>query len=84
EEIAKGAAIENLLLPLEAGLDDIPVLTLDPDSAQAVRQGRVLSELPHTDGLHLASLHDVPVALVEVDGGTAKVVRGFNLPDVAE
>jgi len=26
----------------------------------------------------------VPVALVEVDGGTAKVVRGFNLPDVAE
>ena len=84
EEIAKGAAIENLLLPLEAGLDDIPVLTLDPDSAQAVRQGRVLSELPHTDGLHLATAHDVPVALMELSGGTAKVVRGFNLPDVAE
>lgn len=84
EEIAKGAPIENLLLPLEAGLDDIPVLILDPDSAQAVRQGRVLSELPHTDGLHLATLHDVPVALMELDGGTAKVVRGFNIPDVAE
>ncbi|MBL4718530.1 MAG: tRNA pseudouridine(55) synthase TruB [Erythrobacter sp.] len=84
EEIAKGAAIENLLLPLEAGLDDIPVLTLDPDSAQAVRQGRVLSELPHTDGLHLATAHNVPVALMELSGGTAKVVRGFNLPDVAE
>ncbi|MBX7483783.1 tRNA pseudouridine(55) synthase TruB [Qipengyuania qiaonensis] len=84
EEIAKGAPIENLLLPLEAGLDDIPALQLDPDSAQAVRQGRVLSELPNTDGLHLATLHDVPVALMELSGGTAKVVRGFNLPDVAE
>ena len=84
EEAAKGAAIENLLLPLEAGLDDIPALQLDPDSAQAVRQGRVLSGLPHTDGLHLATLHQVPVALMELSGGTAKVVRGFNLPDVAE
>ncbi|HCB78782.1 MAG TPA: tRNA pseudouridine(55) synthase TruB [Erythrobacter sp.] len=84
EEVAKGARIENLLLPLEAGLDDIPALQLDPDSAQAVRQGRVLSELPHADGLHLATLHDVPVALMELSGGTAKVVRGFNLPDVAE
>jgi tRNA pseudouridine55 synthase len=84
EKNAKGAAIENLLLPLEAGLDDIPVLTLDPTSAQAVRQGRVLSDLPHTDGLHLATLHDVPVALMELSGGSAKVVRGFNLPDVAE
>ena len=65
-------------------LDDIPALQLDPDSAQAVRQGRVLSELPHADGLHLATLHDVPVALMELSGGTAKVVRGFNLPDVAE
>ena len=89
EKQAKGAAIENLLLPLEAGLDDIPVLPLDPDSAQAVRQGRVLSDLPPVqgewaDGLHLATLHDVPVALMELSGGTAKVVRGFNIPDVAE
>ncbi|MFA6219105.1 MAG: tRNA pseudouridine(55) synthase TruB [Erythrobacter sp.] len=84
EEIAKGAPIENLLLPLEAGLDDIPALQLDPDSAQAVRQGRVLSGLPHTDGLYLARLEKIPVALVELGGGTARVVRGFNLPDVAE
>ena len=84
EEVAKGAAIENLLLPLEAGLDDIPVLNLEPDSAQAVRQGRVLSDLPQTDGLHLAKLGNTPVALMELEGGTAKVVRGFNLPDVAE
>ena len=88
-EIAKGAPIENLLLPLEAGLDDIPVLILDPTSAQAVRQGRELSGLPPVhgewaEGLHLATLHGVPVALMELDGGTARVVRGFNLTDVAE
>ena len=82
-EIASGAAITDFILPLEAGLDDIPVLRLDPTSAQAVRQGRVVS-VPHRQGLYLAKLDDVPVALMEVDGGTAKVVRGFNLPDVAE
>ena len=84
EEVAKGASLQDLLLPLEAGLDDIPALHLTPESAQAVRQGRVLSGLPHADGLHLARLHDVPVALMECEGGTATVVRGFNLPDVAE
>lgn len=89
EEVAKGAPLEHLILPLEAGLDDIPALPLNPDSAQAVRQGRVLSELPPVhgewaDGLYLAKLEDTPVALMEIAGGTAKVVRGFNLPDVAE
>lgn len=84
DEFARGARLEDLLLPLEAGLDDIPALDLDPESAQAVRQGRVLSGMPQADGLFLARLHDVPVALMESTGGTAKVVRGFNLPDVAE
>ncbi len=83
-EIGKGAPLQDLLLPLEAGLDDIPALQLDPDSAQAVRQGRVISDMPQADGLYLAKLESVPVALVELGGGTMKVVRGFNFPDVAE
>lgn len=83
-EIGKGAPLQDLLLPLGAGLDDIPALQLDPDSAQAVRQGRVLSGMPQTDGLYCAMLENTPVALMELNGGTAKVVRGFNLPDVAE
>ncbi len=78
-EIGKGARLQDLLLPLEAGLDDIPALDLDPTSAQAVRQGRILSGLPHADGLHLARLETVPVALMDIQGGTAIVVRGFNL-----
>jgi len=84
EEIAKGRGLQDLLLPLEAGLDDIPALHLDQTSAQAVRQGRVLSGLPQSSGLYLAKLGAVPVALVEITDGTATVVRGFNLPDVAE
>lgn len=84
-EIGKGAPLQEHLLPLEAGLDDIPALALDPTSAQAVRQGRELSGLPNTDGLHFAKLGSVPIALMEIADGTARVVRGFNLPsDVAE
>jgi tRNA pseudouridine55 synthase len=83
-DIGKGAALEDMLLPLEAGLDGIPALTLDPESAQAVRQGRVVSGLPQPDGLYLAKDRNVAVALMDVSSGTAKVVRGFNLSDTAE
>ncbi|NQZ47596.1 MAG: tRNA pseudouridine(55) synthase TruB [Erythrobacter sp.] len=83
-EIANGAQLSDLLLPLEAGLDDIPALSLTQTNAQALRQGRVVSGLPQSSGLYCAMLDHVPVALVEVLDGTAKVVRGFNLPDVAE
>lgn len=83
-EIGKGAPLEDQLLPLEAGLDGIPALNLVPESVQAVRQGRIISGLPHPDGLHLAMAGTVPVALMELSGGSAKVVRGFNLPDTAE
>ncbi|OCC23264.1 tRNA pseudouridine(55) synthase TruB [Croceicoccus estronivorus] len=83
-EVGKGAALEDVILPLEAGLDDIPALTLDPDAAKAVRQGRVISGLPQDDGLYWAKSGSVPVALMELSGGEARVVRGFNLSDVAE
>jgi tRNA pseudouridine55 synthase len=84
KEIGDGARLEDHLLPLEAGLDGIPALTLDPESAQAARQGRVLSGMPFPDGLYLATAGTIPVALMELSGGTAKVVRGFNLSDAAE
>jgi len=83
-EVGKGAALEDVILPLEAGLDDIPALDLDPESVRAVRQGRVISGLPQDDGLYWARAGNAPVALMQLDAGTAKVVRGFNLPDVAE
>ena len=83
-DVGKGAPLERVLLPLEAGLVDIPALSLDPGQARAVRQGRVLAGLPFEDGLYWAKAGSVPVALVELSGGSLKVSRGFNLKDVAE
>ena len=83
-EFGKGAPLEQILLPLEAGLDDIPAIDLGPEQARAVRQGRVLTGLTQDDGLHWVREGQVPVALVELSGGEARVVRGFNLTDVAE
>jgi len=82
--VGKGAPLENVLLPLEAGLVDIPALDLGPEQARAVQQGRVLAGLPQSDGLYWARAGMVPVALVELSGGSLTVSRGFNLPDVAE
>lgn len=83
-DVGNGAPLEHILLPLEAGLVDIPALSLDPEQARAVRQGRVLAGLPFEDGLYWARAGAVPVALVELSGGSLKVQRGFNLQDVAE
>ena len=83
-EIGKGAPLENVLLPLEAGLVDIPALDLGPEQARAVHQGRVLTGLPHDDGLYWARAGTRPLALVELSGASLTVVRGFNFPDVAE
>lgn len=82
--IGKGAPLEDVILPLEAGLDDIPALSLDPEAVRAARQGRVLTGMPQGDGLYWARAGNVPVALMQIEAGTAKVVRGFNLTDVAE
>ena len=83
-EAGNGAGFENILLPLEAGLDDIPALDLDPEQARAVRQGRVLTGLPHDDGLYWARSGKTPIALVQLSDGRLSVERGFNCTDVAE
>ncbi|ONF95598.1 tRNA pseudouridine(55) synthase TruB [Sphingomonas jeddahensis] len=78
-EAAKARELEQILLPLRAGLDDIPALSLTPDQAGALRQGRVLGGIAADDGQYFACLHDVPVALIEVQAREGRVVRGFNL-----
>ncbi|WNO53921.1 tRNA pseudouridine(55) synthase TruB [Stakelama saccharophila] len=76
---AKDRALEDLFLPLRAGLDDIPALSLTSDQAGLLRQGRVVVGTAADDGLCFAMLDDVPVALVEVRAGEIRVVRGFNM-----
>ena len=78
-EMGQARALEQILLPLRAGLDDIPALALDPDQAGALRQGRVLAGIAVDDGQYFAMLGDTPVALVEALDAQVRVVRGFNL-----
>ncbi len=73
------AQLTRTVLPLEAGLDDIPALPVTPEQAQLLRHGQRLFGIPATPGLHLATDGDTPVALVEVSDDGFKVVRGFNL-----
>jgi len=78
-EMGQARTLEQILLPLRAGLDDIPALALDPDQAGALRQGRVLAGIAVDDGQYFAMLGANPVALVEALDGNVRVVRGFNL-----
>ena len=79
DEHATARSLGDLVLPLRTALDDIPALALEAGQALALRQGRVLSGVAASNGLHLALLADVPVALVDVLDGTVTVERGFNL-----
>jgi tRNA pseudouridine55 synthase len=78
-ELAKARQLEQALLPLTAGLDDIPALPVTPDQARALRQGRRLAGIAAKPGLHIATELSVPVALVELSEGELRVVRGFNI-----
>ena len=76
----QGQPQEDIILPIEAGLVDIPALDLSPEQARAVQAGRVLTGIAMKDGLHWARDADLrPVALVENIDGMLKTVRGFNL-----
>lgn len=78
-EAGMARTLEHLLLPLRAGLDDIPALSLAPDQAGLLRQGQVLAGIAAEDGQYFAQSGDVPIALVEAQSGFVRVVRGFNL-----
>ena len=77
-DAAKARQLTRTVLPLEAGLDDIPGLPVTPEQAQLLRQGQRLFGIP-ARGLLLATDGGTPVALVEASDSDLRVVRGFNL-----
>ncbi len=79
EELAKARRLETALLPLTVALDDIPALSVTPEQARALREGRRLFGIAAPTGLNLAIDGAVPVALVEATDQEVWVVRGFNL-----
>jgi tRNA pseudouridine55 synthase len=78
-QLANARRLEEACLPLAAGLDDIPALTVTAREADLLRRGQQPTGSAARPGLHLAVLDEVPVALVESTGGILRVVRGFNL-----
>ncbi|WP_205478411.1 tRNA pseudouridine(55) synthase TruB [Sphingomonas arenae] len=78
-EAAKSRRLDGAVLPLIAGLDDIPALPIDPEQCRRLQHGQVLFGLPVSPGPYLATDAGRPVALVEVSEGVCKVVRGFNI-----
>jgi tRNA pseudouridine55 synthase len=78
-EIAKARTLDGAVLPLIAGLDDIPALPVTPEQALLLHQGQRLVGTPAEPGFYLAVDDERPVALVEASAGDIRVVRGFNL-----
>ena len=57
-DAAKARTLDGAVLPLEAGLDDIPALPVTPEQAQLLRHGQQLFGIPAMPGLHLATSGD--------------------------
>ena len=78
-DLATARSLDGAVLPLSAGLDDIPALPVTPAEATLLRHGQKLTRTLATPGLHLATDAGRPVALVEAGTDGLTVVRGFNI-----
>jgi tRNA pseudouridine55 synthase len=78
-DLAKARALDGAVLPLSAGLDDIPALPVTPEEARLLRHGQKLVRTLVNAGLYLATDAGRPVALVETGTDGLRVVRGFNI-----
>lgn len=79
EHLVQEQQPEQALLPVTAGLDDIPALAVTPRDARLLRQGQRLSGLPLSAGTYMAMDGETPVAIVEAVHGQVRVLRGLNL-----
>lgn len=78
------AALDALLLPLDAGLAMLPAVRLDARGAAALGHGRTVPVDAVPGRCRVYEPDGRLLALGEVDqGGTLRVLRGLNLPAVA-
>lgn len=71
------------LLPVSAGLSDLPVLQLDELQSMAIARGQQieLPQAPSTGRCAAFAKDGALLALLELDdSGRARILRGFNLP----
>ncbi len=93
KEISDIAPLEDVLLPIETVLDDIPALALNEREAAQLKNGQKLLFIsrpdvdrlyraglnPETDATALAVYNGKPIALVMVEGAEISPVRVLNL-----
>ncbi len=77
-------AVDAMLLPVEAGLESLPTLNVSGHDAQRLTQGQPVllrgRDAPILEGLVSVSTQGLLVALAEVEQGSLKPKRIFNLP----
>jgi tRNA pseudouridine55 synthase len=86
QEMGDSAALEEVLMPLQAPLDDIPALPVTDQEASKLKNGQSLSfiskqDFHRLDGMEdtvLAELNGKAVALIEKQKAILKPVRVFN------
>ncbi|MEZ0225548.1 MAG: tRNA pseudouridine(55) synthase TruB [Alphaproteobacteria bacterium] len=92
EKLVQSAAPDQVLLPVETVLDDIPALAMTAEEVGRIRQGQTLKFISRQDTdrlsatgidegttLVLATGNNKPLALLEKDGIALYPVKVFNL-----
>ena len=80
-EYAAAGTLEEVVIPLEKGLEHLTTIELSPEYAVRVASGvlphRCAAEL--TSGQYLLTVNGLAVAVAEADGaGAGRIMRGFN------
>jgi tRNA pseudouridine55 synthase len=79
EDMGHKGALDDLLLPVEAALADIPALAVTGPEAERLRFGQAI-RVPHSvEGTVYATTDGKPVALAKIHAGEVRPVRVFNL-----
>ncbi len=79
EDMGHKGALDDLLLPVEAALADIPALAVTGPEAERLRFGQAI-RVPHSvEGTVYATSDGRPVALAKIHAGEVRPVRVFNL-----
>ncbi|MAY99675.1 MAG: tRNA pseudouridine(55) synthase TruB [Micavibrio sp.] len=92
KELGDKDACNEALLPVDTGLDDIPVLQLTDKEASELKQGRKLSFVSRGDVQRLETLSDTDIArayckdtligMVSIQGIQIQPLRMFNLNSI--
>lgn len=74
----KAAALDDVLRPMAAALDDIPALAVTVDEARRIREGQSIMHMGVPNGLLVLKFQGDAVAMAEVEAGRIHPLRVFN------